>query len=165
MKIIVFSDSHGRASAMQEVLMMHPDAKMVLHCGDGAREFEYFAEEHPGLSFTGVPGNCDFFGAKNPATVILDVDGVRILLTHGHRFFVKSSTSALITHARENDIDIAIFGHTHVPLDRYISGEEGQKPLRLFNPGSISCPQSGNSTYGIIEIRKNGILTSIAEYK
>ena len=163
MKIIIFSDSHGIARGMQDALSKHPDAKTVLHCGDGAREFEYLAEEHPDKSFTGVPGNCDFFGAKNPSTVTLDIDGTRILVTHGHRFFVKSSTSALISHARENDIDIAIFGHTHIPLDRYIAGEEGQKPLRLFNPGSVSCPHSGRPTYGIIEIRKNGILTSIAE--
>lgn len=165
MKIIVFSDSHGRADAMQRVIAMHPDAEMILHAGDGAREFDYIAAENPGISCVGVPGNCDFFGAKNPSSVTLDLDGVRIFLTHGHRFSVKSGYDTITAHARENDIDIAVFGHTHVPLDRYLPGDDGQKPLRLFNPGSISHPHGGYPTYGLIEIRRSGILCSVAEYK
>ncbi len=165
MKIIVFSDSHGRADAMQRVIAMHPDTEMILHAGDGAREFDYITEENPGISCIGVPGNCDFFGTKNPSSVTLDLDGVRIFLTHGHRFSVKSGYDTITAHARENDIDIAIFGHTHIPLDRYLPGDDGQKPLRLFNPGSISHPHGGYPTYGLIEIRRSGILCSVAEYK
>lgn len=165
MKIIVFSDSHGRADAMQEVLRLHSDAEIILHAGDGAREFDYITQENPGISFTGVPGNCDFFAARNPASVTLDLDGIRILLTHGHRFSAKGGYDAITAYSRENNIDIAVFGHTHIPLDRYLPGEDDQKPLRLFNPGSISCPQNGKPTYGIIELSPSGILTSVAEYR
>ena len=147
---------------MQKAIALHPDAKVILHAGDGAREFDYITAENPGVSCVGVPGNCDFFAMKNPSSVTLDLDGTRLFLTHGHRFSVKSGYDALIAHARENDIDIAVFGHTHIPLDRYIAEDDGKKPLRLFNPGSIGHPHDGKPTYGIIEIRKNGILTSLA---
>lgn len=163
MKILVFSDSHGFAAPIQKAIALHRDAGVILHAGDGAREFDYIAAENPGVSCVGVPGNCDFFGGKNPSSVTLDLDGVRIFLTHGHRFSVKSGYDALTSHALENDIDIAVFGHTHIPLDRYLPGDDGKKPLRLFNSGSIGHPLSGKPTYGIIEIRENGILTSISE--
>ena len=162
MKILVFSDSHGCAAPIQKAIALHPDASVILHAGDGAREFDYITAENPSLSCVGVPGNCDFFGIKSPSSVTLDLDGVRILLTHGHRFSVKSGYDALICHAREKDIDVAVFGHTHIPLDRYLDDGDGKKPLRIFNPGSIGHPHDGKPTYGIIEIRKNGILTSIA---
>ncbi|MBQ3100755.1 MAG: metallophosphoesterase [Clostridia bacterium] len=163
MKILVFSDSHGYAAPIQKAITLHPDATVILHAGDGAREFDYITAENPSVSCVGVPGNCDFFTGKNPSSVTLDLDGIRVFLTHGHRFSVKSGYDALISHACENDIDIAVFGHTHIPLDRYIDEDDGKKPLRLFNPGSIGHPMGTKATYGIIEIRKNGILTSIAE--
>ena len=164
MKIIVFSDSHGRTAEMERAISAHPDAGYVLHAGDGAREFSLMRGLYPGVAFAGVSGNCDFLLDRNdkpPASLTLDIGGVRIFLTHGHRFFVKSSTYALTEYAADNDIDIAVFGHTHEPLDLWLP-DVGKRGVRLFNPGSVSGNGTGESTYGIIEIRRNGVLTSIA---
>lgn len=164
MKILVFSDSHGRTAGMERAIDSHPDAAYILHAGDGAREFSLMRGSRPGAAFVGVRGNCDFLletNDKPPLQTVLDIEGVRILLTHGHRYFVKSSTYALTEYAAENDIDIAIYGHTHLPADLFLP-DVGRRGLRLFNPGTVSGSGTGICTYGIIEIRPNGILTSHA---
>ena len=162
MKILVFSDSHGSMREMEKAAADHPDARYALHAGDGAREFVVFRQRHPELACVGVCGNCDFMlglDEKPPVQTTLDIEGLRIFLTHGHRFFVKSSTYELVEYAGENDIDIAIFGHTHQPLDLWLP-DVGKRGLRLFNPGTISGSGSYSRTYGIIDVRPNGVLTS-----
>ena len=163
MKIIVFSDSHGDLAAMKRALGRHPDAACCLHAGDGAREFAALCDLFPDLSFAGVAGNCDFMpgGGRPPEQCTLDLDGLRVFLCHGHRFAVKGSTSLLEEYAAANDVDIAIFGHTHEPCDRWLP-DAGRRGLRLFNPGSIGGRGWDGATYGLIDIRPNGILTSIA---
>ena len=55
--------------------------------------------------------------------------------------------------AKENNCNIALFGHTH---EKYYSYEDG---LHLFNPGSIGSGYGGAS-YGVINITDKGILLS-----
>ena len=40
-----------------------------------------------------------------------------------------------------------LFGHTHIPFEKYIS--DGEKPFYLFNPGSISLSAG---SFGVIEL-------------
>lgn len=162
MKILVFSDSHGSVWEMERAIASHPDAEYVLHAGDGAREFLTLREKYPEKAFAGVAGNRDFMldsDEKPLSQCTLDIGGVRFFLTHGHKFFVKSSTYAIIEYAQNNNIDIAVFGHTHLPLDVWLP-DVGKRGVRLFNPGTISGAGSGRRTYGIIDIRPNGVLTS-----
>ena len=35
MKILIFSDSHGRSANMLKAIEYHPDAETLLHLGDG----------------------------------------------------------------------------------------------------------------------------------
>ena len=150
---------------MERAIADHPDAEYALHAGDGAREFALLRGKYPGIAFVGVCGNCDFMlgsTEKPPLQCTLDLGGVRLFLTHGHRFFVKSSTYSLTEYAAGNDIDIAVFGHTHEPLDVFLP-DVGGRGVRLFNPGTVSGNGTYRKTYGIIDIRNNGILTSHAE--
>ena len=41
MKILVFSDSHGKYDNMQKAVNLHPDAKYILHLGDGISDLEH----------------------------------------------------------------------------------------------------------------------------
>lgn len=162
MKILVFSDSHGNASNMEQALIMHPEAEYVFHLGDGLAEFERLAAAYPGKSFTGVKGNLEDYLFRNGVPgATLDIEGLRIFLCHGHRFSVKSSTERLEYYAAENSIDIALFGHTHVPCEQYIRNL-GSRPFYIFNPGSISRPVFGVPSYGIIEKQKSGVLLTVA---
>ena len=164
MKILVFSDSHGRDGGMRRALSLHPDAEGVFFLGDGIREATALAEGEPSRFFIGVRGNCDgaLFGLLG-GTELREEEEItllrhRILLLHGHTVGVKGGLGGLIAHARRRDAELAIFGHTHEPLERYLS--DGESPLYLFNPGSISRPRSGEATYGVITLTESGILLS-----
>ncbi len=166
MKWIVFSDSHGTARNMEKVLDMHFDtADGFLFLGDGYREFRHLADCYPGRTYLCVRGNCDPAEADAPPLEELaDIGGVRIMLTHGHRYQVKSGTEMLVSAARARRADIVLYGHTHEPFQQYLPPEgEGEQPLYVFCPGSITLPRVGHPAYGILEIRANGILLTNAE--
>ena len=57
--------------------------------------------------------------------------------------------------AAENDCDIALFGHIHVPVDEEWEG------IRILNPGSISRPRGGSKkSYLILEMDEGGEYTA-----
>lgn len=88
MKLLVFSDSHGVVMHMESAVRAHrPD--MVLHLGDCVEDFQALRALFPDLPMDHVPGNCDY-GADGPATKLLTLSGMRIFMTHGHRYGVKS---------------------------------------------------------------------------
>lgn len=163
MKILVFSDSHGRDGGMKRALALHPDAEGVFFLGDGIREAAALAEGEPSRFFIGVRGNCDagllgLFGGSMPREEEIVLLGHRILLLHGHTVGVKGGLGGLVSLTDRRNADLALFGHTHEPLERYFS--DGKKPFYLFNPGSISRPRSGEPTYGVITLTEGGILLS-----
>ena len=162
MKIIVFSDSHGRDTNMCRALEMNLNRfDLCLHLGDGCREFEALAQQYPGIPFVCVNGNGEELSGEPRVTeTVLEPGHCRIMLTHGHRYGVKYSTTNLEYTAIERDCDIVLYGHTHLPDNRYIP-REGSKGLYIFNPGSISRPHIGcKPSYGSIDITAGGILTS-----
>ena len=163
MKILVFSDSHMSASNMRRALELHRGSfDLCLHLGDGVREFKLLGEGYPGIQFLAIAGNFeDCFTSRCMSETVLELEGRRIMLTHGHKYHVKSTQEYLVCAAREKNCDAVLFGHTHKSCCRYIN-DGNQKPLYLFNPGSISLPRDDVPTYGILDIKKNGILPSVA---
>lgn len=159
MRILVFSDSHNSDTNMNTALKRnHNRFDLCIHLGDGCREFEAAGEGYSPIPFVTVNGNGeDFFGTQRINETALDLDGCRIFITHGHRYNVKFGYDRLIYRALEKECDIALFGHTHIPYNKYMP-ELGKKGLYLFNPGSISRPPMGTKpSYGVIEIVKEGI--------
>ena len=77
--------------------------------------------------------------------VILELDGVRIFATHGHKFNMANPPSL-------SEGDILLHGHTHV----YANIEFGNSNLYL-NPGSVSLPKENNPK--TLMIYENGIFT------
>lgn len=61
---------------------------------------------------------------------MVELEGVKILLCHGHRYHVKSTLLPLYLAARENGVRLALFGHTHTAL---LEEKDG---ITLLNPGS-----------------------------
>lgn len=165
MKILVFSDSHRSSSNMARAMEDHVnDADCFVHLGDGTAEFLLFRDRYIGKSFTAVAGNYeDYMMLLSPdkpqSAVVLELEGYRFLLTHGHKFGVQYGTETLLKYAADNMIDVVLFGHTHEKYNEYISGEH---PIRLFNPGSISLPRDGEASYGIIDIRGKDIMLTNA---
>ncbi len=153
MKILVFSDSHSNQKYIEKALEMHNFcADLVIFLGDGIRDIENVKSRHSHLNFFVVKGNCDVFSsAEYPNYSVLDLDGIKVLITHGHLFGVKSGYDRILYKAAEMEADAVFFGHTHVPIE--YSTYVGEKRIQLFNPGSIAY----SGTYGVINT-SNGIL-------
>jgi hypothetical protein len=158
MKILVISDSHGYSGNILKVFEKVTDFDMLIHLGDGEKEFESIRSLRPNVPMYHVAGNCDY-DSLHPNELVIPVDyNLKIFATHGHRYYVKYSLEAIKSSAIENHCNIALFGHTHERLEKYEDG------LYIMNPGSISCPRDDKKpSYGIVEISKSGILTNIVD--
>ena len=86
MIITVFSDLHGDSDKQMEAAF--ETSNYVVFLGDGLSRIRGFEYEHPD-KFIFVRGNCDLWD-DTPTKRILDLDGVRILVTHGHEQHVKT---------------------------------------------------------------------------
>ena len=146
MKILVLSDSHSALSFMNYcVRKIRPD--VIFHLGDHFDDGEALREAFPELWVYQVPGNCDRYRCPPDVSevVVVTLDGVRFLLTHGHRHNVKVSPCALLEAARKAGVQAALYGHTHA--DVCYQEPDG---LWVMNPGS--CGYFGG-TAGLIETR------------
>lgn len=151
MTILVVSDSHGNVQNMIRAAERTAPAR-ILYLGDGWRDADRLAERFPAIPIDRVPGNCDYRRGE-PKERLLTVEGRRILMCHGHTYFVKTDLRALLDAALRQRADIALFGHTHRPLVDYRSG------VFLMNPGSIGA--SARPSYGTIEIADGALNPSI----
>ena len=151
MKILVFSDSHSKGPDLARLAeAARPDC--IFHLGDCVRDTLGLSVSAP---VTAVRGNCDFAGGDLggcPLQTTLDLEGVRVLLMHGHTLQVKTSLDRLWFCAREQGAQLALFGHTHTAYAAEKSG------VMLFNPGSISEPRGGAPSYGVLTL-ENGTFT------
>lgn len=156
MRILVLSDSHGRSGTVFDAISAQPTARACIFLGDGERDLDDIACCFPNLDIYAVAGNCDM-ASQNPALRLIELGGKHILVTHGHNQFVKYGLQNLIDTAKSNGANIALFGHTHEPMTKYVDG------LYLLNPGSVGGVHTHRSTYGIVDITPAGIMTNIAQ--
>ncbi len=144
MKICVLSDTHGIINIAEKALKDMKDIDIIIHAGDLVSDARYL--ETLKYKVFCVAGNCDPF-AIEPTEKILELQGKRIFLTHGHNYRVKYGYRELLTRAQQISADVVIFGHTHLPENTYIDN------ILFFNPGSTTLPKNGGpGTYGILEI-------------
>lgn len=158
MKIIVISDTHGYMHRLKDVVEKNKDADLILHLGDGVKEFFEVKKLYPDLSMNIVRGNCDLGYDHVPNNEIFDIDSHKIFASHGYMHNVKDSIDNYVEFARGNGADIILYGHTH---KRLIKSEDN---LYIMNPGSLSCPRSYGPSYGILNIDDN-IIMEIVEYE
>ncbi len=156
LRILVLSDSHKKWGVAERIVKQNGDAKHIFFLGDYLTDIENFEYLFPDRIFYKVAGNCDYLSFEK-TTDIVNVGGKKIYMTHGHLHNVKSGTSALKKAAKTAGCDIALFGHTHIPLTEYDNG------LYVVNPGSCAASREGANTYAVIDILENGILPSICK--
>ena len=133
MKIIVLSDTHMPRMAKSlppRILKELVSADLILHTGDFntidvLHELEQFA------SVKAVYGNADQQEVIKalPEKQIIQAGSFRIGLVHGHG--KGKTTEKRAIEAFSNDqIDLLIYGHSHIPSFKKIDG------LQILNPGS-----------------------------
>lgn len=151
--LAVASDSHGSFDALEQILLENPKTDGFLFLGDGMREFEDLQGLYPNLPMVGVPGNCDW-SSRGPLVRIYQDHDLRLMLTHGHQYYVKAGLEYLLDAARDQDATAVLFGHTHKELLR--QEDDG---LWVINPGSLGY----SGTYALLEISENGISAKLKE--
>lgn len=138
MKVLVFSDSHGRLIEMLAAVEKEaPD--LILHLGDHLEDAQELQDFCPDVKVIGVLGNNDWDGGNSDEVVT--VAGVRIFMTHGHQYRVRSTTTLMLLETKRRGCQIGLFGHTHVRFEHQYG-----KTL-IANPGSIGMPYRGEPSY------------------
>ena len=144
MKLLVFSDSHGRRELLDRMLYNEPDCKEVIFLGDGMKDVETVQEFYPDKKFTCVKGNNDWYCHKSGDTYKY-YDGVTLFACHGDIYDVRTTLSYIYKKASAVNATLALYGHTHVAK---ISKDPSTK-VTAVNPGAL-C----DGKYCIIEINK-----------
>jgi len=151
MKILVFSDSHGQTADMVRIIGSDTDAKAIIFLGDYINDIFSVQSLHPDQKYFAVAGNCDW-ASRHPDEELIELGGIKIFLTHGHRYGVKSGLAHLSAHAQKLGAVAAFFGHTHIAYF------EKQNGIILLNPGSVTEPRGHiGRSYAVVNI-ENGLL-------
>lgn len=143
MKILVMSDTHGYIDNAVLAVGANEDLDMIIHLGDVAEDFEKIKYlclnneinlTNKEVIFHNVLGNVDN-DVHGDYERILEIEGHRLLICHGHKYRVKMTDDLIFYRGKEMEVHAVIYGHTHLSRNDEIQG------LKLLNPGSISLPK------------------------
>jgi len=137
LRLVLTADTHlpRRARDLPEPLWAAIDAAdVVVHAGDWVTVDLLDALEARAARLVGVHGNNDgpALRARLPEVARVDLAGVRFAVVH--------ETGAATGRERRcaaayPDVDVLVFGHSHIPWDTTATRPDGTA-LRLLNPGS-----------------------------
>ena len=101
---------------------------------------------------TGQP-RCDGWTTQ-PLQKLLDIQGKKLLLSHGHIWQVKSGYETALAAARQQGADLVLFGHTHRAY--CVQEPDG---LWVLNPGAA------RDSYGVVTIDGSGMRCEIVSFR
>jgi putative phosphoesterase len=120
----------------------------IVHCGDLTERLalDLFEEIAPVFA---VAGNND--GAalvrRLGERLVLRAGEVRVGVVHGHAGRGRSTPDRAFNAFAQDDVDVILFGHSHMPLQMRRNG------IRMFNPGSPTDKRFNPAySYGILRI-------------
>ncbi|MEU2221745.1 metallophosphoesterase [Streptomyces sp. NPDC018347] len=133
MRLLLLSDTHlpKRAKRLPEQLLAElPHADVVLHAGDWVDTATLDLLESRSRRLIGVYGNNDGpeLRARLPEVARAELGGLRFGVVHETG---PAQGREARCAARFPDLDVLVFGHSHIPWDSTAPGG-----LRLLNPGS-----------------------------
>lgn len=172
---LIVSDSHGMSTRLDELisyrqsLLKDGEVLNLIFLGDGLKGV-FSSRRYDNIIVHAVRGNCDAYdrfspyGEEMPLYRLLNVDTYKIFLCHGHTLSVKYGYDELCREAIRQGADIALFGHTHLPVLEYIkkgSARGIEKDLTIFNPGSLG---DFSGSFDNLCVSDNGFLLSHGKY-
>lgn len=140
MRLGIISDTHGLLRP--EVFEVFKEVDHILHAGD-IGSLALLAKLKTIAPVTAVYGNTDGFDIRAvvPKVAKLELDGFRIVVTHGDQF--GHGVTAEKLNAAFPDAEILIYGHTHIPrielVDVVVTAMNpgGAGPRRFDIPASV----------------------------
>lgn len=120
---------------------------VIFHLGD-FNDLTTFHELEKIAPVVGVYGNTDEHEIREllPKKKVIEMHGMKIGLIHG--WGPPAKLEHRVLEKFDADINMVLFGHSHVPLFTEING------VHVFNPGSPFLNRHGAGTYGILELGK-----------
>lgn len=137
-KILVLSDTHGNISALEKLVPIMKDSDYIFHLGDYYKDIKLFKEFDNKIY--SVKGNCDGGGSD----IVLDIEGLKIMLTHGDKYGVKSGLTRLSLKAEEIGAKVVYYGHTHIAKIEEFNG------VHFINPGCATLFANNSYCYSVI---------------
>lgn len=163
MRIGVISDTHIPANCSQmprELINVLKGCDLILHAGD-LTKMDVLDCLKKISSVEAVWGNMDSAEVRSalPDKKTLELAGKKICLMHGY-----GGPDDLVEILKKEFLaqkpDIIVFGHSHMPFNKYIDG------VLFFNPGSATDTIIASyRSYGIIEITNGRINSEIYKLK
>ncbi len=151
-RVIVISDTHQCIETCISMIKNINDMDLIIHAGDHWSDARELENHFPDIPIKYVRGNCDFSLA--PVEELVEFEGKKIFVTHGHMYNVKSEPDRYDTirkRGEELGADVVVFGHTHIPCNLNLGN------ITLLNPGSVKYTRN----FGVIEIENGKIGTAI----
>jgi len=153
-KLAILSDTHGLLRP--ELLPWLASVDCILHAGDIGFvdlliELETFAP------VAAVWGNTDGFALRSrvPEVARRSWEGYEVTILHGHQLGMPSAERLVELHP---EVDLLVFGHTHVPEIRRIG-----RTLAV-NPGSCGYRRGHLlPTFVLADLSPGGITTELIE--
>lgn len=157
-KIMIVSDTHRRHEGLKAALAIESPIDMMIHLGDAEGEEDYIAALAD-CPLEIIAGNNDYFSELQREKVI-EIAGKKVLLTHGHYYYVSVGLDMIKTEAIARDMDIVMFGHMHRPI------VEIDKDITVINPGSLTYPRQDGckKSYIIMNIDNDGKIEYTIKY-
>ena len=145
LRVGVIADTHGDIPLFKKAIKGMGKIDIFIHLGDFIKDAKKVFDDL-GAKYIVVKGNCDFQGDAEQE-VVVDIDGKRFFICHGHQYNVKYGYNNIYYRALEEEADVVLFGHTHMPVLLWYN------EILFFNPGSTLYPKgSSTASYGIIDI-------------
>ena len=150
-KLLIVSDTHGNVGKLDDLIRKYDKQyDYLIHLGD--RSYDILSLQESIGNLIAVKGNIEGQGGLSregtPYEVTVEIDGVRIFATHGHRYSVKSTLIFLKKQAKKVGANLVLFGHTH---EKYLEIEDD---IMYFNPGALT-----DNDYGFIAVDKGEIVS------
>lgn len=151
MNIVIISDTHTDtiANLPPSIIDEIVQADKLIHAGDFTSYRLYVELKEKSKSLIAVRGNMDMESkfTELPEYINTTISGFNIGISHGSGSAHNIINRLLYTHL---NAQIIIFGHTHEPFSKKISG------VHFINPGSLSNNWTiKQKSYAILNISKN----------
>ena len=151
MKIAIISDTHGYVQGCIDALNKIDGIDMIIHLGDYTKDAKAI-KEATDITIINVKGNCDPYDFDIPDDDIIEIKGKKIFMTHGDLYRVKQGLNDIYYKAKELDVDVVLFGHSHTSTLIEYDG------VLFLNPGSPSLPRAGTSkSIGLLYVDYNSV--------